>query len=150
LLRTRHLNAADNWAAVIDGGAARAAASKSFYHLLKKPEVTLAKLAELEPAIAEGRPTSWLNQVELDVKYEGYVARQERQIRQFEKLEKLRIPEDFNYDDVRGLSNEAKEKLKEIRPMSVGQAARIPGIRNADIALLTVMLDRGRRPVPSA
>lgn len=152
LLRTRHLNGGDNWAAVAaaTADAQSAPVSKSFYQLLKKPEVTLAQLAELEPAIAEGRPTSWLNQVELDVKYEGYVARQERQIRQFEKLEKLRIPEDFNYDALRGLSNEAKEKLAEIRPMSVGQAARIPGIRNADVALLTVTLDRGRRPVPSA
>jgi tRNA uridine 5-carboxymethylaminomethyl modification enzyme len=152
LLRTRHLNGGDNWAAVAaaTADAQSAPVSKSFYQLLKKPEVTLAQLAELEPAIAEGRPASWLNQVELDVKYEGYVARQERQIRQFEKLEKLRIPEDFNYDALRGLSNEAKEKLAEIRPMSVGQAARIPGIRNADVALLTVTLDRGRRPVPSA
>jgi tRNA uridine 5-carboxymethylaminomethyl modification enzyme len=153
LLRRRHLNAADAAAGAHASDAAAnisAPVSKSFYQLLKKPEVTLAQLAELEPGIAEGRPAAWLNQVELDVKYEGYVARQERQIRQFEKLEKLRIPQDFDYDAMRGLSNEAREKLKEIRPMSVGQAARIPGIRNADVALLTVMLDRSRRPVPSA
>ena len=130
-------------------------AGKSFYQLLKKPEISLRSLAELEPRIRELIPEGqsgqeWLYQVELDVKYEGYVARQERQIRQFEKLEKLRIPDDFDYEALRGISNEAKQKLQTIRPMSVGQAARIPGVRNSDIALLTVMLDRGRRPVPSA
>ncbi len=131
-------------------GGAASAAGKSFYHLLKKPEITLADLARLEPQLADAYPAEWLYQVELDVKYEGYVARQERQIARFEKLEKLRIPGDFDYDALRGISNEARQKLKEIRPMSVGQAARIPGVRNSDVALLTVMLDRGRRPVQSA
>jgi tRNA uridine 5-carboxymethylaminomethyl modification enzyme len=132
------------------GNAPQPNAGKSFYHLLKKPEVTLADLARLEPQLADNHPAEWLHQVELDVKYEGYVARQERQIARFEKLEKLRIPQDFDYDSLRGISNEAKQKLKDIRPMSVGQAARIPGVRNSDVALLTVMLDRSRRPVQSA
>ncbi|MFW5729834.1 MAG: FAD-dependent oxidoreductase, partial [Spirochaetota bacterium] len=159
LLRRRHLRGEEQ----LDGGAdatvvaARVAgiretanAGKSFYQLLKKPEVTLANLARLEPELADRYPAQWLYQVELDVKYEGYVARQDRQIARFEKLEKLRIPPDFDYDAIRGISNEAKQKLKEIRPMSVGQAARIPGVRNSDVALLAVMLDRSRRPVPSA
>jgi tRNA U34 5-carboxymethylaminomethyl modifying enzyme MnmG/GidA len=126
------------------------ARGKSFYQLLRKPEITLSQLSALDPAIGEGRPAEWLEQVELDVKYEGYVARQERQIQRFDKLERIRIPSDFDYDSLRGISNEAREKLKEIRPMSVGQAARVPGVRNSDVALLTVMLDRRRRPVQSA
>ncbi len=160
LLRKRHVSEADEQAARAQGAAHgekaatppadRLARGKSFYDLLRAPEIDLSQLAALDARIAEGRPATWLEQVELDVKYEGYVARQERQIRRFEKLERIRIPGDFDYDGLRGISNEAKEKLKEIRPMSVGQAARVSGVRNADVALLAVTLDRKRHRAHSA
>jgi tRNA uridine 5-carboxymethylaminomethyl modification enzyme len=120
---------------------------KRFYQVLKDPEVTLPRLAELEPRLAGGRSTEWLRQVEIDVKYEGYVARQERQIERFRKLESMEIPAGFDYDAVAGISNESREKLKEIRPFSLGQASRVPGVRNADVAVLMVALDRRQEPV---
>ena len=125
-------------------------AGKRFYQVLKDPEVTIPDLVSIEPAIADDRPTEWLRQVELDVKYEGYVARQERQIARFEKLEAMQIPCDFDYDAVGGISNEAREKLKEILPLSLGQASRVPGVRNADVAVLMVALERRQEPVVPA
>jgi tRNA uridine 5-carboxymethylaminomethyl modification enzyme len=87
----------------------------------------------------------WIRQLELDVKYEGYVARQERHIGRFQKMEHLKIPGDFDYDQVPGLSNESREKLKEIRPLSVGQASRISGVRNSDVSVLLVTLGRVKK-----
>lgn len=123
---------------------------KRLYQALKDPEVTIPDLVPIEPAIADDRPTEWLRQVELDVKYEGYVARQERQIARFEKLEAMQIPCDFDYDAVGGISSEAREKLKEILPLSLGQASRVPGVRNADVAVLMVALERRQEPVTPA
>ena len=99
-------------------------------------------IRRLRPDFAPEVPTNWLRAVELTVKYEGYIARQERQLRQFEKLEELRLPKDLDYDAILGLSNEAREKLKAVRPLSVGQASRISGIREADTAVLMVALRR--------
>jgi tRNA uridine 5-carboxymethylaminomethyl modification enzyme len=73
------------------------------------------------------------------------VSRQERQIDRFRKLEDLEIPGDFDYDTVEGISNEAREKLKRIRPFSVGQASRVSGVRNSDITVLLVSLGRRER-----
>ncbi len=87
-----------------------------------------------------------MHTAELDVKYEGYIARQDRQIQKFQKLEWLRIPADFHFSGVEGLSKESIEKLEAVKPMSVGQASRISGVRNADIALLMVSLGRKREP----
>ena len=83
-----------------------------------------------------------MHTAELDVKYEGYMVRQERQIRKFQKLERMRIPSDFDFGAVGGLSKESIEKLEVVRPASVGQASRISGVRSADIALLMVALGR--------
>ena len=120
---------------------------KPFYQALKDPELGLADLLGLDPSIGAQHPREWLRQVELDVKYEGYVARQARQIARFEKLEAMQIPSGFDYDSVPGLSNESREKLREISPLSLGQASRIPGVRNADVAVLMVALDRRQEPV---
>lgn len=113
---------------------------KSLYQVLKSPEMHLADLAAFEPGLA--KPASWMHTAELDVKYEGYIDRQNRQIRRFEKLEWLKIPRDFSYEGVDGLSNESREKLERIRPASVGQASRISGVRSSDIALLMISLGR--------
>ena len=117
---------------------------KTLYQILKSPEVSLRDLVSLEPGI--DKPSAWVHTAELDVKYEGYLARQERQIRRFQKLEWLRIPWDFSFERVEGLSKESIEKLEKIRPASVGQASRISGVRNADVALLMVALWRKREP----
>ena len=146
LLRQRKLREAD---ANGDEHLARHT-GKPFYQVLKDPEVTLTDLIAIDSSLGESRPTEWLRQVELDVKYEGYVARQKRQIVRFEKLEAMQIPCDFDYDRVSGISNESREKLKEIQPLSLGQASRVPGVRNSDVAVLMVALDRRQEPVVPA
>jgi len=120
------------------------APGKSWHQLLKGPEIEIEALTKLDPAAFADAPTDWLRQVELDVKYEGYVARQEAQILRFNRMEELKVPGDFDYDRVMGLSNEAREKFRKIRPLSVGQAGRISGVRNADLAILMVAV--ARRP----
>jgi tRNA uridine 5-carboxymethylaminomethyl modification enzyme len=118
---------------------------QSFLHTLKDPRVRIADLRNLEPALAVRRG-EWLDQTELDVKYEGYISRQEQQVDRFRRLEDLRVPAGLEYDALAGLSAEAREKMKRIRPLSVGQAARIAGVRSSDIAVLLVHLRRGSRP----
>ncbi len=114
---------------------------KSLYQALKDPDITLADMKPYIPFLVEVRP-EWLSVVELDIKYEGYIARQNQEVERFHKLENRRIPAAFDYDSIEGLSNEARQKLKAIKPLSVGQASRISGIRVSDIALLTLYLDR--------
>ena len=117
---------------------------KSALQALKMPEVTIQNLKKNVGELAlYDEPI--LYQVELDVKYAGYIDRQERQINRFEKLENLLIPEDYRYDQIEGLSAEGREKLKKVSPISVGQASRISGVRNSDIAILIVHLDKGGR-----
>ena len=83
-----------------------------------------------------------MEQVEIKYKYEGYIKRQLEAVKQFVNLEKKRLPADFDYDAVSGLSNEVRQKLKDIRPLSLGQAARISGVTPAAIAILLVYLKR--------
>ena len=123
---------------------ARRYEEKSALQALKMPEVTIEDVSKRIPELkAYDEPI--LYQVELDVKYEGYINRQDRQISRFEKLESLLIDEKLDWDSIEGLSAEGKEKLKKVRPLSVGQATRINGVRNSDIAVLIVHLDRGGR-----
>lgn len=107
--------------------------------LLKRPEIKYATLAEVDEDFPNLPPTI-ANQVEINVKYEGYVARQANQAKQAEKLEKRLIPEDIDYLSIDGLRMEAKQKLNEIRPVSVGQASRISGVSPSDISVLLVYL----------
>lgn len=86
-----------------------------------------------------------LEQVEIEIKYEGYISRQKRQVEQYKKMEKKLIPENLNYDDVPSLRLEARQKLKEFRPLSVGQASRISGVSPADISVLLVYLEHYKR-----
>jgi len=117
---------------------------KSALEALKMPEVTMENLQEVIAELSQfEEPIRY--QVELDVKYAGYINRQDRQISRFEKLESLEISADFDYDALGGLSTESREKLKKIRPLSVGQATRISGVRNGDIAILILHVDKGGR-----
>ena len=87
-------------------------------------------------------------QVEIQIKYDGYIQRQQRQIHQFKKMENFRIPDTFDYDEVPGLKAEAREKLMKIRPASIGQASRLPGVSPADISILTVILHQHNATAP--
>lgn len=121
--------------------------AKTFYQALKDPEVSLKDLIEVDSSfLEESLSNDILSQVELDVKYEGYAARQEEIIRSHEKLESLKIPNQLDYKDIFGLSSEAREKLSSIKPFTVGQASRIAGIRSTDIAILIVALKKKDLP----
>lgn len=112
--------------------------------LLRKPEIVLDDFTEVIPELASFDGTIRY-QVELDVKYEGYIKRQERQVDRYSRMERISIPADFDYDKVEGISTEAREKFKSVRPVSVGQAGRISGVRTSDLAILMVLLDRKQR-----
>ena len=114
---------------------------KSALEALKMPEVTIEELTQSIPELT-AYPSSIRYEVELDVKYAGYIKRQERQINRFERFETMTIPQELDYDAIEGLSTEARQKLKHIRPLSVGQATRISGIRSSDTAILIVHLQR--------
>ena len=86
-----------------------------------------------------------IDQVEIEIKYEGYIARQKRQVEQYKKLEKKMIPADLDYDEVPSLRLEARQKLKEFRPVSLGQASRISGVSPADVSVLHIYLERRQR-----
>ncbi len=124
-----------------DRGTAPLKAPAPILHLVKRPQLDLATLYRLsgeEPPV----PPAVVEQLEITHKYEGYIKRQEEAARKFAQGEKKRIPEDFDYDAVPGLSLEAREKLKQVRPLSLGQAARISGVTPAALAVLMVYLKR--------
>jgi tRNA uridine 5-carboxymethylaminomethyl modification enzyme len=109
---------------------------------LRRPEVSYQALQVLAPP-PQPLLLSEVEQVEIEAKYAGYIAKQRRQVERMKRLEMRRIPPDFNYDAVVGLRNEGRQKLAHFRPATVGQAARIQGVNPADISLLLVHLARG-------
>ncbi len=112
--------------------------------LLCRPELNYEVLGELDPD-RKWLPDDVIEQVEIEIKYEGYIERQLRQVEQFKKMEKKKIPGDLNYDDVPSLRLEARQKLKSFHPVSVGQASRISGVSPADISVLLVYLEQYKR-----
>ena len=114
--------------------------------LLRRPELSYDIVTQLSPA-AKNLPEDVCESVEIELKYEGYLDRQEEQVQRFHNLEKKYIPENFDYTAIAALRNEAIEKFTRIRPRSLGQASRIPGISPADISLLMIMLKKRGIPV---
>ena len=102
-------------------------------------------LTPFDPA-PPGLPPAVREQVEITVKYEGYIRRQEKQVEEFEKLERRRLPPDMDYSHIQGLRLEAREKLAALRPENLGQAGRISGVSPADIAALMVYLHTRETP----
>lgn len=115
--------------------------AETLIQLLRRPEIGYYDLPGHNPQLA----AELARQVEILVKYAGYVARQESELGRFRNMEQQRIPDDFHYKDIFGLRHEARQKLEQIRPQTLGQAARISGVSPADISLLMVWLKR--RPV---
>ena len=111
--------------------------------LLKRPELHYEHVTQIAPP-GETLTPAVQEQVEIQIKYDGYIQRQQRQIHQFKRLENFRIPDTFDYASVQGLKTEAREKLAKIRPLSIGQASRLPGVSPADISILTVILHQQR------
>ena len=102
-------------------------------------------LSALLPDLASRFPRDWIESAELDARYAGYVEKEERMAGRMEKSERLRIPEDFDFSTVTGLSAEATQRLRASRPLTLGQASRVWGVRNSDAALLLVALSRKER-----
>ena len=113
----------------------------SLAELMCRPELSYEILAEIDPERKE-LPADVIEQVEIEIKYEGYIERQLRQVEQFKKMEKKKIPSEINYDNIESLRLEARQKLKALKPVSVGQASRISGVSPADISVLVVYLEQ--------
>ncbi len=113
----------------------------SLEELLRRPEITLDALEFLDPELA-GLSEEVRDELETGVKYAGYIRRQQEQVERFRRLEDLGIPAGFDFEAVRGLSAEVREKLKLVAPRTLGQAGRIPGVTPAAIAILAVLLRR--------
>ena len=109
-----------------------------------RPELSYEILSELDPGRKE-LPAEVVEQAEIEIKYEGYIERQQRQVEQYKKMEKRKIPEEIDYDDISSLRLEARQKLKAFRPVSVGQASRISGVSPADISVLLVYLEHEKK-----
>ena len=122
-------------------GSTRLQSGMRMSELIKRPELTYDMLAEIDPDRPE-LPYDVREQVNISVKYEGYINRQLRQVEQYKKLENKRIPENIDYNNVYSLRKEAVQKLNDLRPASVGQASRISGVSPADISVLLIYLEK--------
>lgn len=116
----------------------------SLAELIKRPELDYEKLAPIDSA-RPALPADVTEQVDINIKYDGYIKRQQKQVEHFKKLENKKIPADIDYDDVGSLRLEARQKLKAFEPVSIGQASRIAGVSPADISVLLVYLEQYRR-----
>ena len=113
----------------------------SLAELMCRPELGYEQVAGLDPD-RKPLPKEVTEQVEINIRYEGYIARQKRQVEQFDKMENRKIPANIDYNDVGSLRLEARQKLKEFRPSSIGQASRLSGVTPADIAVLLIYMEK--------
>ena len=112
--------------------------------LIKRPELDYEKLAPLDKERPE-LPAPVREQVNIQIKYEGYISQQLKQVEQFKKLENRLLPEDLDYETIQGLRLEARQKLNAIRPRSMGHASRITGVSPADISVLLIYMEQQKR-----
>ena len=123
----------------------------SLADLIKRPELSYEQIAPIDEerdSIYEKDAAAWngpfaseiMEQINIELKYDGYIKRQKSQVEHFVKLEKKRIPQDIDYEDVHNLRKEARQKLNEVRPENIGQASRISGVSPADISVLMIYL----------
>ncbi len=131
-------------ALLCERGGAAITGPQSAAQILRRPHITIRDLWIMTPP-PEPLDFETGEQVEIRVKYDGYFEREEKTVERFRKAENLRIPDGFDYDTVPGLPRESRQRLSEIRPVNFGQAARIPGIRASDIAILHIYLEKLRR-----
>ncbi|NGX39999.1 MAG: tRNA uridine 5-carboxymethylaminomethyl modification enzyme MnmG [Chlamydiae bacterium] len=117
--------------------------STSLSQILSRPEYSYKQLEEEFPERTLQQPMEIARQIELEIKYHGYIERQEKEVEKLKTIERIRIPYPFDFKAVSGLRNEAKEKLQKIQPDNLGQASRLSGVNLADISLLMVTLKKG-------
>src|SRR5574341_67686 len=131
-------------AVLIHRGSTTLSGEASLEQLLKRPELNYEDIGMISPS-AETIKGDAAEQVEIQVKYEGYIQRQLQQVERFSSLEQKTVPQDLDYDAVTGLGAEVRQKLKQVRPVSLGQASRISGVTPAAISLLMVALEKRKR-----
>ena len=140
-LESNGVPASDGLNAMLEAkGSAPVANSARLADLLRRPNISYADIAPFDPNRPE-LSSAVAEAVEIQIKYAGYLARQEKQVAEFKKEESRRLPADIDYDSIVGLRLEAREKLQQIRPMSIGQAGRISGVSPSDIAVLLIWLE---------
>ena len=122
-------------------GTSDAADGCSLVALLRRPQLTYTDLAPFDPDRPD-LPPDVAEQVEISVKYAGYIQRQQKQVEDFRKMERRRLPADLDYSAIQGLRLEAREKLNAVRPADLGQASRISGVSPADVTALMIYLER--------
>jgi tRNA uridine 5-carboxymethylaminomethyl modification enzyme len=125
-------------------GSATLSGEASLDQLLKRPELVYGDIEKISPSSGTVKADA-AEQVEIQIKYEGYIERQMNQVERFAGLEKKALPEDLDYDAIIGLGSEVKQKLKQVKPVSLGQASRISGVTPAAISLLMVALEKRKR-----
>ena len=130
-------------ALLVQRGTAPVADGARLIDLLRRPQVSYDDLRPFDPG-APALDKAVREQVEITVKYEGYIRRQQRQVEEFEQLEKHALPDGMDYSDIQGLRLEAREKLSAVRPLNLGQASRISGVSPADIGALMIWLQSRR------
>ncbi len=115
--------------------------SSSLYDLLKRKDIRYSDIARYDK-IDTAMDKEVIEQIEISAKYEGYIAKQQKQIDEFKKMEKQLIPKDIDYDKLDNLRVEARQKLSAIRPINIGQAGRISGVSPADVSILMIYLHK--------
>jgi tRNA uridine 5-carboxymethylaminomethyl modification enzyme len=114
---------------------------ESLEHCLTDTRLALADIIPLVPELQK-YPAEWLERIWLDIRYSGYIEKEKRTAAKIAKMDAIKLDPAMDYDALSGISSEAREKLKAVKPLTVGQAARIPGVRQGDIALLMVLAGR--------
>jgi tRNA uridine 5-carboxymethylaminomethyl modification enzyme len=122
---------------------------RSAFELLSHPNIGIAQLAKIWPRLGE-LPAKVAEQLEIDAKYDVYLSRQAADIAAYRRDESLALPDDIDYSQLRGLSNEVRQKLTDLRPRTIGQAGRLDGITPAALTLLVAHIRRDRRSTPAA
>jgi len=112
--------------------------------LLRRPEINYSHIMQMAPA-PEPLPEDVIEQVEIQIKYDGYIRKSLQQVERMKKMEERRIPENIDYHQISGMSKESRENMTRIRPLNIGQAARISGVTPADISVLMVYLEQYNR-----
>jgi tRNA uridine 5-carboxymethylaminomethyl modification enzyme len=110
--------------------------------LIKRPELGYKEIAQMSPP-PEPLPADVEEQVEIQLKYEGYIKKALQQVEKMKRMDEKRIPAWVDYSKIAGISSEAREKLEKVRPLSLGQASRISGVNPADISILMVHIEQG-------
>ncbi len=117
----------------------------TLYQLLKRPEVLIKDLIKIGKIEDNKYSDEVLEQVEISIKYEGYINKAKKEVNRMHELEDVKLPEDIDYNKVPNLASEARQKLEQVRPISVGQASRISGVNPADISILLIYLKKGNK-----